>query len=112
MAMSRRFALGVFMVVMSVAIFVIMIYGMVTVSGMFAFLMFLWLALVSTGVVLINNGFPSNKVGSAQDSKPTEMPGNESGHIASYGNGNGYCPGCGSPLNPTDSYCGVCGRKL
>ena len=38
-----------------------------------------------------------------------------SGDIApepAVGSGEGYCPGCGAPLSPGDSFCGVCGRRL
>lgn len=28
------------------------------------------------------------------------------------GTGNGYCPGCGSPISEGDTFCGVCGRRF
>ena len=104
--------LGVFMVVMSVAVFALMIYGMVNVSGLFALMMFAWLAVVSVGVVLINSGYRNDPVQTVPDPEPVSRKAQEPDPFARQGNGSGYCPSCGAPLNASDSFCGVCGRRL
>lgn len=111
-ARTRRY-LGAFIVMMSVAVFAIMIYGMVNVSGFFAFLIFLWLAVVCVGVVMINSGFSKKDPETAVSEPPRhEEPAPEPAPGTRQGNGSGYCPSCGAPLNAADSFCGVCGRRL
>ena len=98
---------GAAFVVVGAAMFVMMVYGIVNWSPLWALVLFVFLGCVTTGLMLFMR--PSKAIGSSVSPSPPEPcpPLEERG-----GMGFGYCPECGSALNDGDKHCGVCGRRL
>lgn len=97
---------GAVFVVVGVAMFVLMVYGIVNWSAMWALSIFVFLGCVATGLTLMMA--PRTVKPDIVPEIPVQNPPREE----RGGTGFGYCPECGSPLNDGDRHCGVCGRRL
>lgn len=107
-------ALGLSLIVLGVVIFFAMPFVIIYYGPVGTGLVFVFTAVVAVGAVLFGRGNVQSRPGFVP---PPEFD-VDSGIRGDMrpepdsGMGEGYCPSCGAPLSPGDSFCGVCGKRL
>ncbi len=105
---------GLCLIVLGVVIFFAMPFVIIQYGPAGTGLVFVFTAVVAIGAVLFGRGNLLMRPGFVPPPE-FDVDTGMSGDIRpepSSGSGQGYCPGCGAPLSPGDSFCGVCGRRL
>ena len=107
-------ALGLSLMVLGFVIFIAMPFAIIWFGPVWTGLVFVFTAVVAVGAVLFGRGNAMSRPGFVPPPE-FDVDTGIKGDIApepAVGSGEGYCPGCGAPLSPGDSFCGVCGRRL
>ena len=104
---------GGIIVVVGFVLFISMPILVMSYSPYCALTVFFSILMIAVGSVLFKTGGGVTKQDFLTE-QVFEVPSREDPHVvpSDSGYGNGYCPGCGSPLSHGDQYCGVCGRRL
>ena len=107
-------ALGLILMILGMVVFFAMPFMIIYHGPVWTGLVFVFTFVVAAGAVLFGRGNVDSRPKwdqvPQQSAEPvvTDLPKPE----PDPGEGNGYCPNCGAPLSVTDTYCGVCGRRL
>ena len=102
-------AFGIGIIIFAFIMFLIMVFAIVAWGPVALTMMVVIMGMFVGGALLMSYGATSEDVPQPGMFEKSPFCNEPEEHT---GTGNGYCPGCGSPLSIGDTFCGVCGKRL